>query len=353
MAMTSLFGPTPAQIEEARRLQSRQEIAQEAEPFGVFAPLYAASRNLTRTGTQSLVSGLFPESQDPALREAQAVEQIRQKYMGQNMTDPKVLQQMAVELGPVAPMAALRLAQTAKQLMPDRSKETKPNEIGKTPQGLQVYQDGNEQFYLKDGQRIPYYGSLRQETVAPTGTKQIAAIQGIRGDYLKEVKPEFEAFSALDSAKRSLTQLSGIGDELAKRQLLKAAGESGSGLSNKDVAAFASFGPLGQRIAGTINRFLEGTYSDEQRKEIISLIDQLQGQLQSQADEKGKQYKDFASGIEGVTSKDINFITPSLSSIYRQNAVPFGTTSAPPQGATGSRELTTKTGNRARILPSQ
>jgi hypothetical protein len=118
MAMTSLFGPTPAQIEEARRLQSRQEIAQEAEPFGVFAPLYAASRNLTRTGAQSLVSGLFPEAQDPALREAQAVEQIRQKYMGQNMTDPSVLQQMAVELGPVAPMAALRLAQTAKQLTP-------------------------------------------------------------------------------------------------------------------------------------------------------------------------------------------------------------------------------------------
>jgi hypothetical protein len=64
------------------------------------------------------VSGLFPEAQDPALREAQAVEQVRQKYMGQNMTDPKVLQQMAVELGPVAPMAALRLAQTAKQLTP-------------------------------------------------------------------------------------------------------------------------------------------------------------------------------------------------------------------------------------------
>jgi hypothetical protein len=124
MAMTSLFGPTPAQIEEARRLQSRQEIAQEAEPFGVFAPLYAASRNLGRTAGQSLVSGLFPEAQDPALREAQAVEQIRQKYMGQNMTDPKVLQQMAVELGPVAPMAALRLAQTAKQLMPETGKDT-------------------------------------------------------------------------------------------------------------------------------------------------------------------------------------------------------------------------------------
>jgi hypothetical protein len=75
---------------------------------------------------------LFPEAQDPALREAQAVEQIRQKYMGQNMTDPKVLQQMAVELGPVAPMAALRLAQTAKQLMPETGKDTLTVPAGST-----------------------------------------------------------------------------------------------------------------------------------------------------------------------------------------------------------------------------
>jgi hypothetical protein len=352
MAMTSLFGPTPAEIEEARRLQSRQEIAQEAEPFGVFAPLYAASRNLTRTGAQSLVSGLFPEAQDPALREAQAVESIRQKYMGQNMTDPSVLRQMAVELGPVAPMAALRLAQTAKQLMPDRSKEAKPNEIGKTPQGFQVYQDGNEQFYLKDGQRIPYYGSLRQETVAPTGTRQLSAIQGIRGDYRAEIKPKLEAFSALTNAKKSLQQLSGIGDELAKRQLVRFSGESGSGISNKDVAAFANFGPLGQRIAGAINKFLEGTYSDDQRKEIISLIDQFQTEVQKQADATTNQYRKFASTIEGVTKDDIEFITPSLSSIYKEN-LSFGGIPETPPKPTEKRELTTKTGNRARILPSQ
>ena len=114
--MTSLFGPTPAQIEEARRLQSRQEIAEEAQPFGVFAPLYAASRNLTRTGVQSLVSGLFPEAQDPVLREAQAIESIKMKYQGQDFTNPSVLRRMASELGSIAPNAAIRLAQLSKEL---------------------------------------------------------------------------------------------------------------------------------------------------------------------------------------------------------------------------------------------
>jgi hypothetical protein len=352
MAITSLFGPTPAQIADARQQQMEEQIAGEGRELGPFRGLYQAARRLGSSGTQSLVSGLFPEAQDPALREAQAVEQIRQKYMGQNMTDPKVLQQMAVELGPVAPMAALRLAQTAKQLMPDRSKESKPNEIGKTPQGLQVYQDGNEQFYLKDGQRIPYYGSLRQETVAPTGTRQLSAIQGIRGEYRAEIKPKLEAFSALTNAKKSLQQLSGIGDELAKRQLVRFSGESGSGISNKDVAAFANFGPLGQRIAGAINKFLEGTYSDDQRKEIISLIDQFQTEVQNQADATTKQYRKFASTIEGVTKDDIEFITPSLSSIYKEN-LSFGGIPETPPKPTEKRELRTKTGNRARILPSQ
>jgi hypothetical protein len=124
MAITSLFGPTPEQIQQARQLQMDQQIAGEGAELGPFRGLYQAGRRLGSAGTQGLVSGLFPEAADPTLREAQAVEAIRQKYMGQNMTDPKVLQQMAVELGPIAPMASLRLAQTAKQLLPEVGKNT-------------------------------------------------------------------------------------------------------------------------------------------------------------------------------------------------------------------------------------
>jgi hypothetical protein len=122
MAITSLFGPTPAQIADARQQQMEEQIAGEGRELGPFRGLYQAARRLGSAGGQSLVSGLFPEAADPALREAQAVEQIRQKYTGMNMTDPKVLQQMAVELGPVAPNAAFRLAQTARQLAPEMGK---------------------------------------------------------------------------------------------------------------------------------------------------------------------------------------------------------------------------------------
>ena len=98
MAITSLFGPTPAQIQEARMLQQEQQIRSEGAELGPFRGLYQAARRIGSAGGQSLISGLFPEAADPALREAQAVENIRQKYMGQNMADPKVLQQMNLVL---------------------------------------------------------------------------------------------------------------------------------------------------------------------------------------------------------------------------------------------------------------
>jgi hypothetical protein len=334
--------------DEKMRMLRNQQIGQEGGEFGAFAPLYQAGRRFGEVGSQAIVKGLFPEAEDPSIRQAQAVQLVRQKYQGQDFSNPSVLQNIASDLfNAGAPEAGLNLLKTAQDITP---KEKKINEIGKTPQGLQVYQEGNEQFYLKEGQRIPYYGSLRQETVAPTGTRQLGAVQGLRENYLKEVKTEADAFSALGNAKKALEQFSGIGDEIAKRQLLKSSGESGSGLSNKDVAAFANFGPLGQRIAGSINKFLEGTYSDEQRKEIISLIDQFQSQLEKQANAKGSQWRNFASGVEGVTKTDIDFIAPSLASIYMQSPLSLRET---PAKSTEKRELTTKTGNRARILPSQ
>jgi hypothetical protein len=115
MAMTSLFGPTPAQIEEARRIRQEEMIAGEGRELGPFRGLYQAGRRLASTGTQSLVSGLFPEAVDPALREAQAVESIKMKYQGQDFTNPTVLRQMASELGPVAPNAAMNLTKLAQQ----------------------------------------------------------------------------------------------------------------------------------------------------------------------------------------------------------------------------------------------
>jgi hypothetical protein len=299
-------------------------------------------------GSAAVTGSLFPEMVNPQLAKAQKLQAILGEFGGEDIKyDAATFKKLGGKLLTSGfGEEGIKALTVAKELEP---KEKKLNEIGKTPQGLQVYQEGETQFTLKDGKRIPYYGSIRQEPVPPTGTKQLASLQGLREGYLKETSPEFQGFSALQSAKRSLSSLSGIGDEAAKRQLLKASGESGSGLSNKDVQAFANFGDLGQRLSGRINQFISGTYSDEQRKEILALVNQLQAQLESQANEKRNQYRTLGQGIEGVTSTDLDFVAPSLSSIYKSGSIPSGTPAA--SSATQPTAVTTSSGKTFRILP--
>jgi len=310
MAMTSLFGPTPAQIEEARRLQSRQEIAEEAQPFGVFAPLYAASRNLTRTGVQSLVSGLFPEAQDPALREAQAVEQIRQKYIGQNMTDPKVLQQMAVELGPVAPMASLRLAQTARQLMP--SDETIALSPGGTlvnrRTGAVIAQAPDREGMVKTpadfaaaGRELgfgvrPNIGDYTQEEtrainnlletrglrkaaagVPGSGEVKVSDIKGAQDIVATYTKAPQDRLSTVRQLRISLSETKqGTGAALPqlRRDLVKLVGDNQIG-QGEVQQALGSIGIVGDAISG-INQLFTGVPSAEKLKDVEKFITALE-----------------------------------------------------------------------------
>jgi hypothetical protein len=110
----SLFGLTPEQIQQARQLQQQQAINEQAKSFGMFGPLYAASRGLSQTGINALAQGLFPEAQDPALRRATTTQAIVDKYKGQNINDPDVLSNMAVDFSNAGlPDIALQVGEAA------------------------------------------------------------------------------------------------------------------------------------------------------------------------------------------------------------------------------------------------
>jgi hypothetical protein len=337
MAITSLFGPTPEEIQQARLQQSRQEITQEAEPFGVFAPLYAASRNLGRTAGQSLVSGLFPEAQDPALREAQAVEQIRQKYMGQNMTDPKVLQQMAVELGPVAPMAALRLAQTAKQLAPsdetialspggtlvnrrtgdviaqapDREAMIKtPQDFALTGQSLGIPIKANPALYTREETQL-----IQAKILEDKKAQARASATTINtADPGWQVKAVGEVNSQTKENDTQLTYISQAVNTTINRRTPfdQKAFESlvgnvfgGKVRAQAEIERLKNSGTLGQRLDNTLTLFLEGkigeTTRDNQMEVLLSLYE-LSGK---QRDAIVGQYK----GILGAEADKVALTT--------------------------------------------
>jgi hypothetical protein len=119
----SLFGLTPEQIQQARQLQQQQAINEQAKSFGMFGPLYAASRGLSQTGINALAQGLFPEAQDPALRRATTTQAIVDKYKGQDFSSPSVLSNMAKDFSTAGiPDVAIQLTEQARSLTPKVSR---------------------------------------------------------------------------------------------------------------------------------------------------------------------------------------------------------------------------------------
>jgi hypothetical protein len=122
MAIQSLFGPTPAQIQEMRRQQQEQEILASGREFGVFAPLYQAGLRFGAQGRRATASLLG--NQDPMLQKATGIQSVLAKYQGQDINSPEVMQSIASDLRSIDPEASLRAAQMARTLAPKRDIRT-------------------------------------------------------------------------------------------------------------------------------------------------------------------------------------------------------------------------------------
>lgn len=286
MAITSLFGPTPAQIEEARAIRQQEALAAEARPFGIFAPLYQASRGLQQTGINTLVSGLFPEAVDPAVREAQAVEAIKMKYQGQDFTNPTILRRIANELGPIAPNAAIQLAETAKKLEPKEDKVTK---IGVSSDGRAVYRSGLNEFTLQNGVPTPFRGSLRAEQSVSVNVGQAQKKEIIKNKADLAAKLETEA----TNADTQLTNATAIANVIDK--------------------SFTGFGAdavlkVGQ-IADAFGVTVSGTTESEQLQQLLSKLAQGQAKtLPGSLSEKELMFLREAIGTRGVTKETLRSV---------------------------------------------
>jgi hypothetical protein len=221
MAITSLFGPTPAQIEQARQLQMDQQISGEGAELGPFRGLYQASRRLGSAGTQSLVSGLFPEAADPAMRQAQAVQLVQQKYQGQNLSDPLVLKNIASDLFSAgAPDAGLRILKTAQDLMP------KQESVAVAPGGTLVdKRTGKIIFQAPDRDKEMKLANRLVELDTKLATEGLTPKEAAE-------KTALERVVRIQSPKGTTVDFTGIGEVLAK----KASEEEGKKLG-QDLAA--------------------------------------------------------------------------------------------------------------------
>jgi hypothetical protein len=155
-------------------------------------------------------------------------------------------------------------------------------------------------------------------TTVNVGLSTVDKEANLRKDFTNETKPLTTALSAADKIEKLLRTNTSLGDIIAKKQFNKVAGDNN--ISNKDVAELANYGDLGQRLAGTLSQFFEGKYTQGQREEALSLVNQLKGDASSQYSTIQKQYRTRVDA-EKLPPKTAEFVAPDLA-IKTQTALP-------------------------------
>ena len=175
----------------------------------------------------------------------------------------------------------------------------------------------------KTGERIARIGSSPERaTQVNLGLKTFDAESNLRAEFGKETKPIEQAITTASRIEK-LLNMGSLGEIIAQKQFAKLAGDNN--ISNRDVDSLANFGDLGQRLAGTLSRFFEGSYSESQRQEALKLVRELKSSGTNQYSQKQQQYRGRARA-EKLPEETINFIAPDLPSDVRPAA------SLPPEG---------------------
>jgi hypothetical protein len=307
---------------QARQAAMQERAAAEASRVGGgWAPLYEQSRRLSMMGAEGLGRGLFPQAQDPMLQKAQITQSIVNKYRGQDFNDPSVLSKMASEFSEAGqPELAMQLGDMARKLLPQKEKifsDINPKDftpeslkafidggmkdrsllraidkpearkaIGKTSTGgEQVYQEGNEQFLLRNGQKVPYYGSLRKEqgdiSLGATQEKRVLANKSALA-----AKVEENATSAVNQ----LSNAQAIGGVL---------GNAFTGVGSDVVLT------IGQ-IANAFGVRVSGTTESEQLDQLLAALTAGQAKsLPGSLSEKELSFLKQAIGTRGVTKETL------------------------------------------------
>jgi len=369
-----LFGITPEMYQQ----NVGENILQQGVQMGQLAPdafgranVYAGAAQIGRG-----ISGVMG-AQDPQLRLISARNAVLREV---DPTDPESIMAGAQKLAQVDPEGANKLAILAREATLKASQVTKNLREGRAagvgPEGMRAQREAQLQQALRQLNAAPQspevqnaiqlytdelsalqrggqgglptiakLQSYRQSLVDQLGAddpkvKEVeqaikAEIQGkgttvnvglstvdkeanLRKDFTNETKPLTTALSAADKIEKLLRTNTSLGDIIAKKQFNKVAGDNN--ISNKDVAELANYGDLGQRLAGTLSQFFEGKYTQGQREEALSLVNQLKGDASNQYSTIQKQYRTRVDA-EKLPPKTAEFVAPDLA-IKTQTALP-------------------------------
>lgn len=273
----------------------------------------------TPQGYKSLAKELLakndPQGAQIALQKGSELE-LRESQITKNLRERQGLDplQQLIRAGKYTPESMEKYSMSGN--ISDLRTIDKPNQAG-LPEiaKLQTYrqslvdQFGENHPKIKQVDRAIESAIQGKGTTVNVGLSTVDKESNLRKDFTAETKPITTAISAADKIEKLLKSNSSLGDIIAKKQFAKVAGDNN--ISNKDVAELANYGDLGQRLAGTLSQFFEGKYTQGQREEALTLVNQLKGDYANQYSTIQKDYRNRAVA-ENLTEKTSQFIAPDL-----------------------------------------
>jgi hypothetical protein len=352
MAIQSLFGPTPAQIQEMRRQQQEQEILASGREFGVFAPLYQAGLRFGAQGRQA-TSALLG-NQDPTLQQATAVQSVLGKYQNQDLSSPETLTKIGQELMSVAPEAGFKALTLARELTPKAEKgvtvspgqqivnpatgevvytapeKTTKDEKAITPGqeiaraagalGIAIPQDVRE-FTPEQWKAID--AEMKKEKVATASASaarlnfedpkgQFAAITEVNS----QVRPLVQQINNLDQAiSLRLRSDSPFSQRLFEQTVAGAFGDAQKAAT--EITRLVNSGTLGQRVENTLGLFLQGKIGQATKEDQLESLSFMRDYLTEQYDLTVQPYR--------VAAKDkADQIAQNAATRFKRPTLPAG-----------------------------
>jgi hypothetical protein len=315
--MASLFGATPQEVlfnqfkeDEKMQMLRNQQYAQEAQPFGVFAPLYQASRKFGDMGSAAVTGSLFPEMVNPQLAKAQKLQSILGKYQqeGVSLTDPATLKQLGGELITAGlGEEGIKAITLGSQLTKEKKLTTVPegstviDESGNivlegTPKGVSTPANfasvANElgfgvrknlgDYSQEETQRINSVLEARGIRKAEAGVPKpgevkitdLKGAQDIVDNLTKAPKDRLNSVRQIRVSLGEVKQGTGAALPQLRRDLIKLVGDNQIG-QGEVQQALGSIGIVGDAISG-INQLFTGTPSPEKLKDVEKFVNSLE-----------------------------------------------------------------------------
>jgi hypothetical protein len=232
--MATLFGPSPAEVLMARQkeqeqmnMMRQQQISQQGNQFGVFAPLYQAGLQFGDIGASAMRQGLFPQQADPALLKATAIQGVLAKYAGEDFNSAETLTKIAKDLSAVDPEAGLRAGELALK----RQKEVKspfalidPKDY--TPESLREFAKTKSVESLVPRDKP----TARYRSLSPAEARS----RGLNPDYAYQLEEGTEKVSQIGQGPSVVFKAPLIGAENAYAK------EVGDARAKRDIAQFGT-----------------------------------------------------------------------------------------------------------------